>query len=540
MQALNQEFNTLQKNYYQSARYQAYGVIGISFVVLLGWIFDLDLLKQVIPETVSMNPLTAVLFILSGSSLILVSDSKEQLNRIGKLVASLILIIVLIKLAEYVFNFQEGIDSYLFGEDLQEDNNLYLSNRMASNTALCFLMMAINLFLYKVKGPLMLWIYQILSFGIMALSLLSFIGYLYVVDLFYSLLVKIPMAVHTAFCFLLLGVALLLSRPKMGITAQISSENVGGKVARRIVPMVVIVPVFVGALILQFQIEEIYGLDFGMAILTLSIIVFFLIISLTVVSRLNKTDRARQKAENDLWSTVEDLESRTSELTKSNKELETFSYTLSHDLKSPLRAINSYAKIIQNDYHDNLDEDGRKMLATIARNGAEMGNLIESLLNLAHLGKQGLASKPINMHRLAQEVTETLKISMQSKINVYIESLPPAIGDEVLIGKVFENLISNALKYSSKESNAMVSIGFKTQENKNVYFVKDNGAGFDMKHYDKLFLIFHRLHTQDEFKGTGIGLAIARKIVGFHKGEIWAEALIGKGATFYFSLKGVE
>lgn len=540
MQALNQEFTTLQKNYYQSARYQAYAVIGISLVVLFGWIFDLDLLKQVIPETVSMNPLTAVLFILSGSSLILVSDRKEQLNRIGKLLASLIFIIVLIKLSEYVFNFQKGIDSYLFGEDLQEDNNLYLSNRMASNTALCFLMMAINLFLYKVKGPLMLWIYQILSFGIMALSLLSFIGYLYVVDLFYSLLVKIPMAVHTAFCFLLLGVALLLSRPKMGITAQISSENVGGKVARRIVPMVVIVPVFVGALILQFQIEEIYGLDFGMAILTLSIIVFFLIISLTVVSRLNKTDKARQNAENNLWSTVEDLENRTSELTRSNKELETFSYTLSHDLKSPLRAINSYAKIIQNDYHDNLDEDGRKMLATIARNGAEMGNLIESLLNLAHLGKQGLASKPINMHRLAQEVTETLKISMQSNINVQIESLPPAIGDEVLIGKVFENLISNALKYSSKESNANVSIGFKTKENKNVYFVKDNGAGFDMKHYDKLFLIFHRLHTQDEFKGTGIGLAIARKIVGFHKGEIWAEALIGKGATFYFSLKSVE
>nr|WP_294936932.1 ATP-binding protein [uncultured Flavobacterium sp.] len=219
-----------------------------------------------------------------------------------------------------------------------------------------------------------------------------------------------------------------------------------------------------------------------------------------------------------------------------NKELEAFSYSISHDLRSPLRAINGYSTILQEEHSAGMNADAKNALNAILKNSKRMGELIDDLLTFSRLGRTPLKTSEINMNQLVKSIIEEEMAWNPKEIEFVVSELPSAKGTLAFIKQVWINLISNAIKFSKHTENARIEIGFYYKDGFIVYYVKDNGAGFDMKYYDKLFGVFQRLHSQDEFQGTGIGLAIVQKIVHRHNGNVWAESTLNEGTTFYFSL----
>jgi PAS domain S-box-containing protein len=249
----------------------------------------------------------------------------------------------------------------------------------------------------------------------------------------------------------------------------------------------------------------------------------------------------RKKAEADILHLNETLEERvadrTARLEALNKELESFSYSVSHDLRAPLRAIDGFARIFAEDHGDKMDDEGKRLLSVIRTNARSMGKLIDDLLAFSRLGRQPVEQAPVDMTELAHAVRQELRHAGDgSSCPFKIDPLPNAFGDRALLRQVLVNLFSNAVKYSSTKEDACVEVGSDIGENENVYFVRDNGVGFDMNYSNKLFGVFQRLHGQEEFEGTGVGLAIVQRVIQRHGGRVWAEGEVNKGATFYFAL----
>jgi signal transduction histidine kinase len=239
--------------------------------------------------------------------------------------------------------------------------------------------------------------------------------------------------------------------------------------------------------------------------------------------------------------TQEDLEhkvkSRTKELETANKELDSFSYSVSHDLRAPLRAVSGYAMMLKEDYEHSFDAEAMRITSNIISNVKMMGRLIDDLIEFSRLGKLDVRRRETNMKELAEIcVAELSPAWPEAKFTIEIAALPCCLGDSDLLKQVWLNLIGNAMKYSSRQADPTIAIGSAKDAAGTVYFVRDNGAGFDMRYADKLFKVFQRLHSQEEFEGTGIGLALVKRILDKHGGEIRAESSPGNGATFYFTI----
>jgi signal transduction histidine kinase len=231
---------------------------------------------------------------------------------------------------------------------------------------------------------------------------------------------------------------------------------------------------------------------------------------------------------------------RTAELQRSNQELESFSYSVSHDLRTPLRAIDGFAAILDEDHRDTLGPVGRQHLTTIRKNTQRMGQLIDDLLAFARLGRSPIAAGTVDMEALAREVVHDLRghLDGADTAQIDVHPLPAAQGDLALLRQVWVNLISNALKFSAGREPPRIEVGGNEVAGECVYYVRDNGVGFDMTYGAKLFGVFQRLHGADEFPGSGVGLAIVKRIVTRHGGSVSAESTIGGGATFRFTLPG--
>lgn len=237
----------------------------------------------------------------------------------------------------------------------------------------------------------------------------------------------------------------------------------------------------------------------------------------------------------------QDLESRVQERTQQleelNNDLEAFSYSVSHDLQAPLRTIRGFIDILKQDQDTNIDEESMQMLAMIDQNAGEMSEMISGLLAFFRMGKKQLEKTDVSMFAMVDNVCDKLKEQNPTQVIEFkIAPLPDVEGDTTLLRHVWTNLVNNAVKYSSKKDKSIIEIGFENSGDEIVYYVKDNGAGFDMQYAEKLFGVFQRLHLKRDFQGTGVGLATVQKIVSKHGGKIWAEAKVGEGATFFFSL----
>jgi signal transduction histidine kinase len=234
-----------------------------------------------------------------------------------------------------------------------------------------------------------------------------------------------------------------------------------------------------------------------------------------------------------------ELEAANRELAAANNELEAFGYSVSHDLRSPLRAIGGFSRIVLEDFARELPDEAREHLEAVLANVQRMDQLIEDLLRFSHLGKQPLARQTVNMTDLVYEVLRELQAGEPARnVNVEIRQLPDSAADRALFKQVFVNLLSNAFKFTRHKADAVIEIEGRREGGECIYLVRDNGVGFDMRYAQKLFGIFQRLHGQNEFEGTGVGLSIVQRIVERHGGRISAQSQIGRGATFTFSLPG--
>jgi len=230
---------------------------------------------------------------------------------------------------------------------------------------------------------------------------------------------------------------------------------------------------------------------------------------------------------------------RTAELEAANKELEAFSYSISHDLRAPLRHIDGFANILLEKFSPGMPDEAQRLLGSVVGGARRMGRLIDDLLRFSRLSRQPLSKQAVNLSSLVQQVLEQLrKEQPERRVEVQVGELPDGIGDPSLLRQVLVNLLSNAFKFTRQKEQAMIEVGCGSQEGESVYFIRDNGVGFDMAYAQNLFGVFQRMHSDDQFEGTGVGLSIVQRIIQRHGGRVWAEAEPAKGATFYFTLPG--
>ncbi|MCL4505199.1 MAG: ATP-binding protein [Chloroflexi bacterium] len=316
--------------------------------------------------------------------------------------------------------------------------------------------------------------------------------------------------------------------------------------------MLYLLPVFVTQPFIQNPVDWL-----GMAVFAITCTM------ISFVAEAMRRARAREKqtreqlgaANKELEAANKELESANKELAAANKELEAFSYSVSHDLRAPLRAIDGFSRILMEDYATQLDPEALRYFNLVRDNSRQMGNLVDDLLSFSRLSRQALRKQSVKTTALVRQSLDELRAETNGRRVEFTvgdpspfgsaqdgsgQALPECQADPNLLKQVWINLLSNALKYTRKREVARIEIGWKKENDEQVFFVKDNGVGFDMKYVHKLFGIFQRLHRSEDYEGTGVGLAIVQRIVHRHGGRVWAESQVDDGATFYFSLPLVE
>ena len=352
-----------------------------------------------------------------------------------------------------------------------------------------------------------------------------------------------PLAVHTVLLMVAFSFALLAARPRTGLMSLVTSDTVAGVLVRRMLPAVVGLPVIVGWLALEGQRAGLFPPLLTVSYYAVAIIAVFATITWQIAGSLHRIDTQRLAAQVQVQQLNADLErrvaERTAELARANSELETFSYSVSHDLRAPLRHIDGFSQMLADRYADALDETGRRQIAIIRERAQNMGRMIDDLLSLARLDRRQVARVRTDLNVIVRKVIQDLKREIGSRTVEWTSDHLPAVDcDPGLVTLVLTNLLSNAVKYTGKREVARIAITMRNAGDEAVFAVADNGAGFDQQYENKLFGVFQRLHRADEFEGTGIGLATVRRIIHKHGGRIWAEAAVDRGATFFFTLGG--
>lgn len=501
-------------------------------LVLAGWLFNIEVLKVVIPGLVAMNPLTAVCFVLTGVSIKLCTG-KGETARLSIGLMSIVLILSMLKLLTFVYKDFPALDDILFHDQLT-------GNKMAPNTAFNFLMLSLAFLCIRKKN---IWLSHSLLIVVILIGWLAIIGYLNNVKPLYGIKSFIPMALHTAFTFIIAGLGVLYMSSG-GVMSILTSESTGGKMSRNMLPVALLVPPLFAWLRLEGERKGLYNTEFGTSLFAISLIFVFVIIIILNALLLTRLDEQREEGEKkiialneELKESLQEVEHSNMRLQETNTDLETFTFTASHDLKSPLRHIIFINGLLQDELSPKLNEEEKKLLNLQEESAKRMNKLIENLLEFFRISSKDIQKFPVPMGVLVDEVIAEIKKDYpQQNIELHKSPLPDASGNASLIRQVWMNLISNAVKYSSKKETSLIKIGSYTEKGSIVYFIKDNGVGFDMVHAHKLFTVFQRLHSGSEFSGTGLGLSIAHRIIKKHGGTMWAEGKPNEGACFYFSL----
>jgi len=265
-----------------------------------------------------------------------------------------------------------------------------------------------------------------------------------------------------------------------------------------------------------------------------------ILLAIEDITERNESENALEIARKELEATNKELEATNKELEATNKELETFTCSVSHDLRAPLRAVVGFSRILLDEHAAQLPPEVQRYLNLVLSNTLQMGRLLDDLLSFSRFSRQALAKDQVDPAALIREALDLLCGEQLGRpVKLTVGDLPPCQGDRALLKQVFVNLLSNALKFTRQREPAVIEVGSCRKDGENVYFVRDNGVGFDMRYVGKLFGVFQRLHASEAYEGTGVGLAIVQRIVHRHGGRVWAEAKPDKGATFYFTLGGI-
>jgi signal transduction histidine kinase len=502
------------------------GIIGL--LVMIGWMFDITLLKSITSNMIAMKPNAAIAFILISLILILY-HKKNVLNKnlmvISKILTSIVILIGSLTLFENLSGHDLHIDQLLF----QESPNAviaYAPGRMAPLTSLVFLLIGIALiFLDKKRGLI---ISQILAFIIGFFGLLVLTSYAYHIETQTKLEPYIYAAFHAALNFVFIAIAILFLYPEQGMSRLLVSETAGGRIARLLLPIAIFIAPILGFFQALGVEIHLYDAQSGTAFLVLLTTAIFTTFVLIVAYMLMNSDLERQQDELVLKETLLNLE-------RSNKELEQFAYIASHDLNEPLRMISSYTQLLERKYHDKLDKDAIDFIGFAVDGAHRMQLLIDDLLQYSRVTTKAQPLQPVDTNLLLDQTLINLQPLINEKeAEVTHDPLPTINADGIQIMQVFQNLISNAIKFCDQKPKIHISV--KSTENEWIFSVKDNGIGIAPELHDQLFIIFRRLHTRDKYPGTGMGLAICKKIVERHKGRIWVESEVDKGTTFFFAI----
>ncbi len=513
----------------------------VGLVVIIGWILNIESFKSILPNIVAMKANTALCFILIGISLFYLNEKQitRPKLRITQICAIIVGIIGFLTIIEYLFNYNIGIDQLLFSEQV---GAVLTTNpgRMASTTAINFLIIGISLLLIDLKNRYGNNAYQSFVLIAISISLFSFAGYIYGATISYSNIVT-PMALNTSIAFIIVCFGMLFSRPDQGIMSTFTSSLLGGVMARRLLPSTIVILLVIGFIRIVGEGLGLYDVATGVAITIISAIIILSFLIWKSADSLNQIDLEARKTKENLQLSNKKLEKQSKQLKDANDELESFAFSISHDLRTPLRAIDGYSRVLLKRYEDKLDDQGKRFLNNVRDNTLRMAHLIDDILALSRAGRTELKKTDVNMESLIKNVFKELRPTTDGlEVQLKVHPIPLVYSDRTAMHQIVTNLISNSIKFTEHKENPIIEIGAEKGEIETVFYIKDNGAGFNMKYYNKLFDLFQRLHSQKEFEGTGVGLAIVKRLLNRQGGRIWAEGKVNKGATFFFTLPNKE
>jgi signal transduction histidine kinase len=505
---------------------------------LAGWCTRNLYLTSIQPDLVPINPLTALCMILAGAAMLILYRRPDSAGpkRLAGAMAVLVLAAGCIRLLGFYSPWDIPLDRLLFPDRL--GSVPFGPNHMAPNTAFAFLL-AGGAILAAVRGDARgRGVSQGLGIVLAAYAFFGLLGYLFHFVSLYRVAAHIPMAVPTILGFLTASIGVLCLDPRSGPMALLFSGSTGGFMARRLLPVVIFAPTGAAWLRLQSQPDGYLDLIAGITQLTLANVIIASTAVYFASKRLDGEDLKRKRAEEEIRRLNLSLQRQTERLEAANKGLEAFSYSVSHDLRAPLRHVNGYVEMLTRGMAGKLEGKSAHYLEIIVDSVNRMGALIDDLLRFAKVERTELRTAPLDMEKLVRQSIQRVQPDAEGRKVVWeVQKLPEVEADHALVEQVLVNLLSNALKYSRKRPEAKVEIGFAPGGDGGAFFVRDNGVGFDMTHADKLFGVFQRMHKDSEYEGTGIGLANVRSIVQKHGGKVWAEAELDRGATIFFSLR---
>ena len=514
---------------------------------LFGWILNIPVLKSINPAWTPMKPITAVSLFLSAILLTLIIRGirGRKIRIICYMAAILICLAGMMTIADYLIHL-------LFNKDFHSSFpflSWFLSHdvRMAIITAIVLFFSGVILILLIAGNQYCVNAAHILIWPVAILSYLVPVCYILGIEITTSF-TQSAVALNTGITFCAFSLAVFMIHPHSWLMNTFTGIESGSIMAQRMIPWLFVIPIIIGWFRVKGEVAGVFPSSVGVALVAVTYTACFIFLLWLTARSVNRIDKIRRKDEEELKKSEEKIrlmnaeleqrvEDRTRELEMTIKEMEAFSYSISHDLRSPLRHLTGFVNLLVKNVGSELDDKSRHYLDVISGSAVFMGHLIDDILTFSKFGRTELITSSIDLNVLLNEAMELVHDEVgKRKIKWKIAPLPNINGDPSMLKIVLMSLLSNAIKFTRKNQYSVIEIGFIPESEEHIIYVKDNGVGFNMEFSDKLFSLFQRLHHIDDFEGTGVGLAIIKRIIQRHGGRTWAEGIVDKGATFYFSL----
>ncbi len=513
------------------ARLLALAVAAIGGVTLLAWL---------LPETFGgfraiydMRPNPAACLLAAGVAISLLDAASMRSRQVARVLGAAVATVSVATLVEYVAGWELGIDAVL----ARRAPDGLGSVRMGSNTAVVLALAGLVLALRDDRRLGVRRAVEAATIAMAVIALVAVVGHAVDVQRLYTVSFHTQMAAHTALAFVALTAALVLSTPGHSLSVLLTSTSLGGVMARRLVPVMVLAPLVIGWLCVTGVRAGAFDAAFGASLQIVLAIAVLVGVVLVGAAHFDRMDAQRRDGEVRILELNHRLLQHAQEVEGANRELESFSYSVSHDLRAPIRHISGFADLLQQRSADQLDDKARHYVNTIREAAQRAGVLIDDLLAFSRMSRAEMKLGSVEVGRLVTDVWRELGPDRVGReVHLEVGPLPAAHGDASLLRMVVQNLLSNALKYTRPRVHAEIEVTGEVDGDQVTYTVRDNGVGFDQKYVDKLFGVFQRLHAPQAFEGVGIGLANVKRIVQRHGGRVAAQGEVDRGASFSFTL----